>query len=136
MNAVDKEVGDNLLSASRLLGNAGVTVAILLDESCTVTQKAGDEGGVKEGSSGISLVSDDDDWILQGVVPWTGEPFDSTSGPPVAKVASLRELNADWTRPVRRMLEEVIINGHSHIGETSLTTRISSVKTAWEVMLL
>ena len=64
MNTVDKEVRDDVQGASRLLGDTRVTVAVLLDESCAVTQKAGDAGGVKEGSGWVSLVSDDDDGVL------------------------------------------------------------------------
>jgi len=97
VNTVDEEVRDDVLCASRLLRETQVAVTVLLDEGGTVTQPTGDERGVKEGGGGISLVSDYDDGVLQGAVPWTGEPFDSTSGPSVAIMTRLRELTADWT---------------------------------------
>jgi len=96
VNAVDEEVLEDFQGASRLLGEAQVSVTVLLNEGSAVTQPASDQRGVKEGSGGISLVSDDDDGVLQGAVPWTSEPFYSTSGPFVAVVARLGELTADW----------------------------------------
>ena len=97
VNAVDKEVGDNGLGASRLLGQTQMTVTVLLDEDGALAQPASNESGILEGSGGIGLVSDDNDGVLQGAVPWTGVPFHSTSGPSVAEMARLRELDADWT---------------------------------------
>jgi hypothetical protein len=94
-NPVDEEVGDNVLSAGRLLCEAQVTVTVLLDERGAFIQPASDERGVSEGSGGVGLVSDNDDGVLQRAVPWTGEPFDGTSGPSVAIVGRLRELAAD-----------------------------------------
>ena len=109
VNTIDEKVRDDVLGAIRGLGETGMTETVLLDEGGAVTQPTSDERGVKEGGGGISLVPDDDDGILQGAVPWTGEPFDSTSGPPVAEMGRLRELNTDWTWPVRRMLGKPII---------------------------
>jgi len=94
-NTVYKEVGNDVLGASRLLGDTQVTVTILFHERSAVAQPASDERGVKEGGCWIGLISDDDDGVLQGAVPWTGEPFDSTSGPSVTIVAGLRELDTD-----------------------------------------
>ena len=74
-----------------------MTETVLLNEGGAITQQTSDERGAKEGSGGVSLVPDDDDRILQGAVPWTGESFDSTSGPSVAVMGTLRELDADWT---------------------------------------
>ena len=97
VNTVDKEVRDDFLGARRLLRQTQVTVTILLDERGAVTQPAGDDGGVSEGSGRIGLIADDDDRVLQNAVPWAGEPFDSTNGPSVAVMSGLRELTADWT---------------------------------------
>lgn len=94
-NPVDEEVGDDVLGAGRLLGEAQMTITVLLDEGGAFVQPASDERGVSEGSGGVGLVSDNDDGVLQRVVPWTGEPFDSTSMPSVAIVGRLRELAAD-----------------------------------------
>jgi len=85
-----------------------VTITVLLDEGSAVTQPTGDERGIKEGSGGIGLVSDDDNGVLQGAVPWTSEPFDGTSGPFVAVMARLGELTTDWRWTVRRTPEEMI----------------------------
>jgi len=74
-----------------------VTITILLNEGGAIAQPASDGGGVKEGSGGVGLISDDDDGILQGVIPRTGEPFDSASRPSVAEVAGLGKLDADCT---------------------------------------
>ena len=95
VDTVDKEVGDDILGASRFLRETQVTVTVLFDEGGAVTQPTSDKRGVKEGSGGISLVSDDDDGVLQCAVPRTGEPFHSASGPSVAVVSRLRELAAD-----------------------------------------
>jgi len=86
-----------------------VTVTILLDKGGAVTHPASDKGGIKEGSSGIGLISDYDYGVLQCAIPRTGEPFDSASGPPVAEMARLGKLDADWTQMVRGILEEVNI---------------------------
>lgn len=83
------------MGASRLLGDAQVAVTILLDQGGTITQPASNGRGIEEGGSGVGLVSDDNDWVLQGAVPRTGKPFDSTDGPFVAKVARLGELDTD-----------------------------------------
>ena len=96
VDTVDKEVRDDVLGTSRFLRETQVTVTVLLDEGGAVTQPTSDERGVKEGSGGISLVSDDDDGVLQCAVPRTGEPFHSASGPSVAVVSRLRELATDW----------------------------------------
>jgi len=103
-NTIDIEVRDDIPSASRLLGNTQVTVTVLLDESGAIAQPTSNERGVKKGSGRIGLISDDDNGVLQGAVPRTGEPFDSTSGPSVAVMTRLRKLDADWTWPIRRML--------------------------------
>lgn len=72
-----------------------MTETVLLDEGGAIAQETGDGRSVEEGSSGVSLVSDDDDGVLQFVVPWAGEPFNSTSGPFVAIMGRLGELTAD-----------------------------------------
>jgi len=72
-----------------------MTVTVLFDEGSAVTQPPCDERGINERSGGISLVSDDDDGVLQGAVPRTSEPFDSASGPFVAVMAGLGELATD-----------------------------------------
>ena len=95
-NTVDKEVRDDVLGASGLLGQTQVSEAVLLDEGSAVTQIASDDGGVREGGGGICLVSDDDDGVLQGVIPWTGEPLHGTRAPSMAIMGGLRELTTDW----------------------------------------
>ena len=94
-NTVHKEVRDDVLGTGGFLGETRMTEAVLLDEDSTVAQIPSNDGGVSEGSGRVSLVSDDDDRVLQLAVPGTGESFDSTSGPSVAVVGGLRELTAN-----------------------------------------
>lgn len=92
---VDEEVRDDVLGAGGLLGETGMTKAVLLDEDSAVVQVFSDDEGVSEGGRRISLVPDDDDRVFQRVVPWTGEPLNSTSGPSVAVMGGLWELAAN-----------------------------------------
>lgn len=85
------------MGAIRGLGETDVAETVLLDKSGVVTQPTSDERGVKEGGGWVSLVPDDDDGVLQGAVPWTSEPFDSTSEPSVTGMYRLRELITDYT---------------------------------------
>ena len=78
--------------------------SVLLNEDGAVAQETSDLGGIGEGGGGIGLVPDDDDGVLQGVIPRTGEPLDSTSGPSMAVVSGLREYDANWTQCVRKIL--------------------------------
>lgn len=94
-DAVDEEVGDDVLGASGLLGETRMTKAVLFDEDGAIAQISSNHKGVLEGSCRVSLVSDDDDWVFQRVVPRAGEPFDSTRGPSVAVMGGLGELNAN-----------------------------------------
>lgn len=64
VNTIDIEVRDDIPGASRLLSDTQVTVTVLLDKCGTVAQPASNERGVKEGSGGIGLVSDDDNGVL------------------------------------------------------------------------
>lgn len=62
--AHDKEVRDDVLGATRLLGETRMSKAILLDEPSAGTQVSSDDGGVLERSGGVSLVSDHDDRVF------------------------------------------------------------------------
>lgn len=102
MDAVDEEIGHDVLGASGFLSETRVAKAVLFDEGSAVAQVSSNDGGVKERGGRISLVSDDDDRVLQRVVPWTGEPLDSTSGPSVTVMRRLRELTANCTKSIRK----------------------------------
>jgi len=111
VDTVNEEVGDDVQGASRLLGNTQMAVTVLLDEGSTVTQIASNHRGIGEGSGRISLVSNDDDRVLQFAVPWASEPFDSTNRPSVAVVARLGELDTKHRGNILDDTDEFIKDG-------------------------
>ena len=95
MDAVDEEICKDILCTGGLLGKTQMTKAILFNKGSAVAQIASNNGGISEGGGRIGLIPNDDDRVLQRVVPWTGEPLDGTSCPSVAIMRGLGELAAN-----------------------------------------